>query len=347
MHDPFRFVPPSIGAFKRTARDIQRAYPFALQQSQDLLAKVYGYPDCHALVEHLKTSPKAGPFGNDLDIARRASLRMGAVRRFREVTRNARQLGRISIDDLAIVEDGDTRRAVMDQHSIVDAIVDGTYTAHPDAAVSDYLWFEEQDIPVDPLRSNKTVHEGVFRMTGLAQASIDASDWRLTILDEDNRDSVSDYVEWIGNLAEDHPTNPYLFARLIDYIGTSFYNAGTDIPKRTAAMLWPAAVQCRQAFDSVIPQGFRGKISYNLIGNGAKNREYFSLLYFGAMCAESLSRRKDALAWARRSVKLCNHDSLGAYVLLAHLQGKPDPRLKMMGIGATEANLGFPKFSRR
>lgn len=231
----------------------------------------------------------------------------------------------------------------MDQHAVVDSILAGTFVSSAAASVSDYLWFEEQDIPVDPLLSTRTVHEGVFRLTPLSRAFIDAINWRVSTFDEDDTEAQGSFVEWLGNLAEDHPANPYVFARFIDYVGSEFYNSEANFPTTMASTLWPKAVRCREAFDSVVPADFRGQISHNLVGNNAHNREYFSLLYFGALCAKQLSLRKDALAWARRSVKFCKYDSLGAFVLLAHLQGKPDPRLKIVGANSA-VHIGLPKF---
>jgi hypothetical protein len=272
---------------------------------------------------------------------------MRAQQRFREVAGNVRPTGRLSVENLALVEDADVRRAVMDQHAVVDSILDGTYVRAGSATVSDYVWFDEQDIAVDPLRSRRTVHEGVFRLTSLSDAFLEAIDWRLGSIDTEDADACEEHTDWLRKLAEEHPKNPYLFARLINFIGSGPYMEGVDFTTSTAHELWPSAVQCRQAFDSVIPSEFRGTISHNLVGNGAKNREYFGLLYFGALCAKQLGLRKEALAWARRSVKFCKHDSLGAFVLLAHLQGKPDPRLTFIAGRSTKssnASLGLPKF---
>ena len=74
----FRFVPASFEAFQRTARDIRSAYPVNVDQSQDLLAKVYGYQSCSELMAHLESSRTRGPFLSEMDYLQQILKQLGS-----------------------------------------------------------------------------------------------------------------------------------------------------------------------------------------------------------------------------------------------------------------------------
>ncbi len=149
MSTVFRFTPASIGAFKHTARDIKNAYgSLTLQQCQEILARIYGYPDLHALQEHLKTSPKPGPYAHELsfDDEQTTSAR---VHSFFSASAppSFRPTGRRDILDLALFEEPAQRKERMIEEDFRDSVGNGEIPFEPDAPVTDYVFFEvfEQD----------------------------------------------------------------------------------------------------------------------------------------------------------------------------------------------------------
>jgi hypothetical protein len=67
MASPTRFVPANAADFKRAAKDLQHTYPLTLQQSQELLARMYGYADLHELQQALLKGLPPGPYISELD----------------------------------------------------------------------------------------------------------------------------------------------------------------------------------------------------------------------------------------------------------------------------------------
>ncbi|MDO9236177.1 MAG: hypothetical protein Q7U28_09130 [Aquabacterium sp.] len=109
-----------------------------------------------------------------------------------------------------------------------------------------------------------------------------------------------------------HPNNPYPAALFFwdvcakanddDEDEDEDEDDDEDMDFELANEIWPQMKACRSMFDSAMPRSFRGVIEPKLVGNGAANKPYFALLYWGAITASALGLDKDALAWARRSL---------------------------------------------
>lgn len=323
MSNTSRFTPASIEAFKRTAKDIQRAYPLSLQQSQEVLAKVYGYPDLHALQEHCKQGPVAGPFPGDADFGSMWSLRIDGMSRFYQVAKGCAPTGRLTIDDLEIFGTPDARKAAMDFESAVDAEIAGTGKIQRDTPTSAYVWFQDSDQLTDPLWSTRTCREGVFRLTEKGEIIQKAMDWLHARAGSDHvaestRNAAFDSLE---HLMQSHPNNPYPAALFFWDVCAKTNGDGDDevMDVELAQEIWPQMKACRAMFDSAMPRNFRGEMDPKLVGNGAANEPYFALLYWGAITASALGHDKDALAWARRSLRFFKHDSFGARFIVDHI----------------------------
>lgn len=322
MSNTSRFTPASIEAFKRTAKDIQRAYPLGLQQSQEVLAKVYGYPDFHALQEHLKQSPVVGPFPGETDLASIWSLRIDCKSRFYEVAKGCVPTGRLTIDDLEIFATPDARKEAMNFEAAVDAEILGTWSIPSSTPASDYVWFEESDQLADPLWYTRTYHEGVFRLTQKGAIVEKAMDWLYDQVQSGANDSKREAAfDSLDRLRFAHPNDPYPAASYLSVVCSNAIDEDDDedMDVELANEIWPQMKACRAIFDSVMPKGFRGVIEPKLVGNGAANRPYFELLYWGAITACALGLEKDALAWARRSLRFHKDDSFGARFIVEQI----------------------------
>lgn len=129
MSNQLRFTPASIDAFKRTARDVQRAYPIGLQNAQEALAKTYGYPDLHALQEHLKTSPEPGPYPRPHPRGAGLVRPFSSYGVFERIARSS-PTGLLSIEDLYIFDEPHIRKQAMDDNSLGGTHI--LYLLHPD-----------------------------------------------------------------------------------------------------------------------------------------------------------------------------------------------------------------------
>ena len=313
-----QFVPASIEAFKRTARDIQQAYPLSLQQSQEVLAKVYGYPDFHALQEHFKTNPTPGPFLGDTGGVL-FSFSIDAMSRFYQLAGKNLPKGRLDIDDLGIFYDPETRKEIMDFEAEVDAAVKGVEGIETKTPTSDYVWFEETDVFKDPLFTDRIHHEGVFRLTRKGAVIFKAMNWFYDQVAEGR--AGEDLVARLDRLLDAHPNNPYTASMRI-FEELEPYGDEDKIPADLANEMWPIAKASRALFESVMPPKFRGRINPKLISKDASNKYYFALLYWGAVCAAALGFERGALAWARRSLKFDRADSFGAKFIVEQFAKK-------------------------
>ncbi|MGJ7523449.1 hypothetical protein ACSFA0_23415 [Variovorax sp. LT1P1] len=323
MSTAFRFTPASISAFKHTARDIKKAYGnLPLQACQELLARIYGYPDLHAVQEHMKTNPQPGPYPTELPFGDAIELRMSAFTRFSEFAPDdARPTGRRDIDDLGIFEEPDVRKGVIAQEDFQDAVSTGAIAAEHEAQVSDYAWFEVRE-EFSRRPKKKPSMEGVFRLTAkghsvyrviLDQMEVVKSDH----YSDEERQAACDVL---SAAALQMPKNPYLLAwQLVNSMAQLSEDGGLEFDPR-AESLWHQFKACRSMFEGLMPKGFKGKIEPQLVGNNASSGAYFDVLYWGARCAAIAGHKPHALTWARRSVRLSARDVLGARFLVRRLE---------------------------
>ncbi len=325
MSTAFRFTPASISAFKHTARDIKKAYgTLPLQACQELLARIYGYPDLHAVQEHMKTNPKPGPYPSELPFTEAVALRRSAFRRFTEFASDAWPTGRRQIDDLGIFEQPEVRTGVIAQEDFRDSVATGSIAAEHDAQVSDYVWFEVRE--GDSRGPNQQAsREGIFRLTAKGYSVYMAISDQMQVVDSPS-DFFSDeerrtaYDRLLAASLK-MPKNPYLLAwELTTLLLVNFpVDGGHEFDPR-AEGLWIRFKACRSMFDGLMPKGFRGKIEPKLIGNNAASGAYFDVLCWGARCALIAGHKSAALAWARRSARLSSYDGHGARFIVRMLE---------------------------
>jgi hypothetical protein len=113
VHSAFRFTPHSLNAFKQAARDLQRTYNWKYQQSQEILAKLYGYTGFNALRTHVVKGgqPTLRPFPEEFGAL--IASPMFATLRLTELAGPLDQLGKMSAEDLALFEHPEVRKVVM------------------------------------------------------------------------------------------------------------------------------------------------------------------------------------------------------------------------------------------
>lgn len=311
----FRFLPASFEAFQRTARDIRSAYSVNVDQSQDLLAKVYGYQSCSELMAHLGSSPTRGPFLSERDYVQQIATRITAGTKFVQAAGHLVPTGRLTADNLGLFESPEGRESLMDFHSAVDDIVLGRDRPEPNCPTSDYVGFEEKDIAKG--FSDRTHREGIFRLTRKGQCIHDAFEWIFS--QKGDGDSDTNVMTAISRIRNRYPNNPYPESRWFWQEVVKNDN-NPEIHTRVTQELWGSAKRCRSLFESILPPGFKGVIEPKLVGNGAANETYFAVLYWGATCAAQLGHTREALAWARRSLRFNQRDSFGARFLVDELR---------------------------
>ncbi|MFZ3119220.1 MAG: hypothetical protein WA159_12955 [Variovorax sp.] len=326
MSTDFRFTPASIGAFKHTARDLKKAYgSLALQQCQEVLAKIYGYTDLHALQEHLKTKPRPGPYAHVLSSDDQLTMAARPLRAFSSFAPpSTRPTGRRDIQDLAVFEEPERRKERMAQEDFRDAVATGAIPSEVDASVRDYVSFEvfDQDphLSIMPISRKR----GTFKFTEKGYAVYLAIGDQMDVFYSECSEEVSRAA--LGGLQaalQKMPNNPYLRSwATTTYMQGKFplWKAGDDEDLHgdveDAIALWQSFKACRSIFDGLMPKGFRGIIDPKEAGNMA----YFDVLYLGTRCAAIAGYRSLALAWARRIVRLDPRDSFGARFIVKALE---------------------------
>ncbi|MES2877562.1 MAG: hypothetical protein V4713_04000 [Pseudomonadota bacterium] len=328
MDKQSKFIPENAVAFKHAARDLQRAYPLSLQQSQELLARVYGYADLHELQQTIAKQLPPGPYPNDLDTMPRVLFRLNAAERFlTQVPPECRMpIGRLTFQDLCLLESPDIRREAMSFHNLVEAELDpASRPRATDLAPKDYVQFDacEDDVYVH-FGIGKAKKEGYFPLNFTGKVNITASNYILEQLDgprtEQDRYRLLKtlYGVW-GN----HPNNPLCLAQLLEF---TCGEAGDELDGAVAQEMWPIAQRARELFEQIIPKDFKGQIEPNCVSfnypNGVENHYYLSTLYWGAVCLFVLEQDKKALAWARRCLRLHPGDRFGARFLIDQMTNK-------------------------
>lgn len=319
MADITRFTPYSLDAFKRTARDLQRAYSLGLQESQETLARLYGYPHLHALQEHLKTNPEPGFDGDSkpwfVD-SRALSNFYGLVDKAKILPRSSR----ISVEDLGLFEAPKERQEIMRFQKEIDAAIDGSAPPELNAQPSDYVWWEDRHDDFGP-----KPREGIFRLTKKGSAIWKACNHLNEILDfgqpsgfdaRQLRALHEEAVDAMHRLLKLFPYNPYVKANWI----WTCSEGREELDLELAKELWPLAQQARKEFESVMSHRFSGYIEPKLVGFDAENGPYFAVLYFGAHFAATLGLDAEALKWCRRSLRFCKNDRFGIRFLAESLK---------------------------
>lgn len=313
----FRFAPYSIEAFKRIARDVHRAYPLTLQQSQEALARAFGYPDLHALQEHLKSNPEPGPSGQGADFA---ALKVDG--NFLQVVHEAHgtsgllHKGRREFQDLYATWDPERRRQAMEFEDEIDRLIDGDIDSQSDTPTTHYVAFEDRRcedlyIPGVPAR------EGVFILTPAGDVIRRALRWIEEALDlaAERQDEAEHerLFQRLSHLLRQMPNNPFVLAAWLNFTQFSILDEDGAVPTpdaRTAeyidevSLIWSLAKDCREMFDALMPANFRGQIVPDLVGIRIENEPYFQVLHIGTLAALALGHTSSAKAWARRSLAL-------------------------------------------
>lgn len=326
----FRFTPYSIEAFKRIARDVHRAYPLTLQQSQEALARAFGYVDLHALQEHLKTNPKPGAQGEGADFA--AITVDGRFLQLVHELHGPQPLmpkGRRTFPDLCATWDPDRRRLAMDFEDEIDRIIEGDFPPEVDTPTSDYVMFNEQRLDIIGL-SDTPKREGMFVVSPKGDIARHALRWIEAAIAgaADRRDEAAHERQFLrlGELLKLMPNNPYVLAAWLNFTRFSILDGEGHIPpadKRTVeyidevSLIWSLAKDCRAMFDELMPSDFRGQIVPNLVGIRVENEAYFNVLCVGALAAMALGHTAHTMDWARRSLKLDPTDCASASAILA------------------------------
>jgi hypothetical protein len=332
MTTDFRFTPASIGAFKHTARDLKKAYgSLALQQCQEILAKIYGYPDLHALQEHLKTNPKPGPYAHELSFDEVQTMSVRAHSFFSaSAPPSFRPTGRRDILDLALFEEPAQRKERMIEEDFRDSVAKGEIPFEPDAPVADYVFFEvfEQD-PHPPVTLQPRLG-GTFEFTKKGLAVYLAIGDQMDVFnnkfcsEERSRTALSG----LQAASQKMPNNPHLRSWAITTLMSGLFpvstpfdleddgGGGLDCDVEDALALWRGFKVCRKMFDGLMPKGFRGTIDPHEMGNEV----YLDVLYLGAQCARIAGYPSFALAWARRLMRLDPRDQYEARFLVEALE---------------------------
>jgi hypothetical protein len=308
VSDNIRFTPYSLDSFKRTSRDLQRAFPIGLQESQEILAKLYGYPHLHALQEHLKNYPAPGledgssPFFLD----------DRAATNFYELTqRKVFPLGRMGVEDIGIFQPPAERQEIMRVQKEIESAIDGAAPPELNAEPNDYVWFQDRPDP-----DGSKLREGVFRLTKKGDSIWKACCYLNDVLhygEASGRDArqlqaMHKYAaDSMHHMLELFPNNPYVKANWI----WACSEDREEFSLEFASDLWPIAQEARKQFESIMSHRFSGYIEQKLVGFGAENQPYFAVLYFGAHFASRIGLQHEALKWARRSLRFSKNDNFG------------------------------------
>lgn len=306
------FTPASIEAFKRAARDLQKAYGNPLQECQEALAKSYGYLDLHALQQHLKTNPTPGPYPDDVDdLGKRFELRLSVPGHIYSHLK-PKHIDRLRAEDLGLTERPEIRKTIMEEQKAIDDLLSGDAESEPDTPTTEYLFFEH----------DKSLKEGILRRTPKSEIVHAA----LVYLDECEEDAKRNLegAAWSKemdrilasrkDLVEIHPNSPYVHASFLASIYRSCGEGGPS--EKIAKELWPDIMRCREMFERVVPRGFRQGIEPKLVGRGADNFPYLEILWMGASCAAEIGLESEALKWARKGRTLNKNDNFGFRFLI-------------------------------
>lgn len=334
MASPIKFVPANAADFKRAAKDLQHAYPLTLQQSQELLARMYGYADLHELQQALGKGHPPGPYISELEWEDAMAFHHTTSERFvREIKALAgwplHPIGHVMFEDLLLLDTPARRRNAMNFHRDVQ-IEFSRLSAEPDKTKvpSDYMEFYvlEDDFPGLP----KVKPDGVFALTYLGKVLNTAVAVLVDRLsgprDPEEREGLSDQLE---RIFDSHPNSPIACARrLVISCGAFFEDWQEDGELDALSDHWELAQHTRALFEQLLPKTFRGNIDPllfdPLFSHGVDNRLYLDTLYWGAYCAQKLGKDKKALAWARRYLRFDPRDSCGARFIVEHLSDGPD-----------------------
>jgi hypothetical protein len=322
MASPTRFVPANAADFKRAAKDLQHTYPLTLQQSQELLARMYGYADLHELQQALLKGLPPGPYISELDWEdAMAFLRKASERFVKEIKALAGwplyPVGHVTYEDLLLLDAPARRRNAMNFHRDVQVEL-SRMSAEPDKTKgpSDYMVFDvlEYDFPGFP----KVKPQGVFALTYPGKVLNTAVHHLIESLDgprtSDERERL---LTQLGFVLDSHPNSPIAAARFLQLSCNALYEdweEGLEI--EAAREQWALAQQGRSLFEKIIPKDFKGRIEPRLVSgrypHGVENDLYLDTLCWGAYCAESVGDMKKALAWARRYLRFSTRDYFGA-----------------------------------
>ena len=318
MFEPSRFVPASLDAFLRAAKDLQRAYALPLQRSQEALARIYAYPDLHAIQEHLKGRPVPGPFDEDMearDVDRRDYIADITLSDF--IGPRITRTGHLSASDLKLFAMPEARRAHMDFERHLESVVQGMSSKIDASPVTDYMTFEVRKASILHGRPEK---EGVFRLTkkGLAMRRIVT---HLVSRGEDGR-SFADHSKLMLSLFnlsaafENDPLSKAEQARLEHEMMLVFAETSSEPDADLAKLALLGCKTVKQALESLMPSRFVGRIEPALVGDGIQNEPYMTALAVGTDCAYLLEQDRTAKAWGRKYLRLHPRDSFGVRFIL-------------------------------
>ena len=318
MFEPSRFVPASLDAFRRAAKDLQRAYALPLQLCQEALARIYAYPDLHAVQEHLKQRPVPGPFDEDIgarDADRRDYIADITISDF--IGHGIAGTGHLNASDLKLFARPDARRAHMDFERQLESVVQGLSSKIDASPVTDYMTFEVRKAS---FLYGSPEKEGVFRLTkkGFAMRRIVT---HLVTSGEDGR-SFEEHTQLLMSLInlssafENDPLSKAELARLEHELMLVFAEPSSDPDADLAKSALLRCKTVKTALESLMPSRFVGLIEPALVGDGIQNEPYMTALSVGTECAYLLEQDRTAKAWGRKYLRLHPRDSFGVRFIL-------------------------------
>lgn len=315
MTQPSRFVPSSYDAFRRSAKDLQRAYNLPLQRSQEALARIYGYPDLYALQNHLKQSPEGGPFDHELsyyETVGRNYRANDALSAF--LGSNKALAGHLEASDLMLFAEPKIRRAQMDfERQLAEAASRRNKTVDL-ASVSEYMSFEIQE-PSLILGTRKK--EGLFRLTpkGIAIERL-VTHYLTDISTPDDHFEVLKHLSAISSTFHCDPVSRIEVARMLHQDTLIQWENTESIEADQVQLTLDCCEMVKSELESLMPKAFSGLIEPNLSGDQIQNEPYMTALSIGMECAYLLNKVKVAKAWGLKYLKHHPNDSFGVRFIL-------------------------------
>ena len=254
------FRPTSWNDFSRYAKSLSSGINLALQKSQELLARAYGYSNLHELQQALKTSAPPGPFddehSNNKDHAKLIADRAYA----RSERINELVSGYLNVCETELSSDGtfdaveklclfcspaDQRRG--GELLQLNLAVKAGLKAEFGGSLWDYVVARNEEIPFDEYMKG----HGEPCFTRLGQALYAAAYEIVGSVDPYDADPELDFVEEarckLAELCEAHPENPWPFSVYLSFFGRAHgqMDWSWDYDLHWGSTISPCAKRCR------------------------------------------------------------------------------------------------------
>lgn len=298
------FVPASMEDFKRAAKDLSRSYPaLTLQNAQELLARMYGHSDLHALQARVAAGAPPGPYLNFIEGGEdRLKAHVRLLKRFTDLAEEFGVFGgrrgddldpawvaNVELDDLALLETPESRRDAMELLNQLNEEIRSTSTTPAmDRSPSDYLRFFVRESG-----------EGIFCRTGLGGVINKALLFHGTrLMDlEDSGGDTRDTLKSIWSLCERHPNNPGLISQVLDTVfleQDEFFDGVNEIKPMLDRIR-----HAREGLRELIGENKGFIVENDLVGigvgHGLENSSYFSTLCWFARLSLEINDHDAAL----------------------------------------------------